>query len=140
MNKLNIYFEGIKVVFKHNAYLFSFLFFAMALFWFFIYIPVRNIPGNDFAFQLTFLKPQDFLLLAILALLTSLSINMNIYSFRQKATIGAGVSAVSQGGVGGRSWNNCFNRSCFVFFIFHLKKSTKCMRRVQSYKVKKSQT
>ncbi len=101
MGKLTIYFEGIKLVLKQRIYLASFAVISSLLLWFFIYIPVRNVPGNDFAFQLTLFKPQDFLLLITLALLTSLSINMNVYSFRQRATVSTGVSAISQGGVGG---------------------------------------
>ncbi len=101
MNRFSIYVEGIKIVLKHSIYLISFLAFALFLFGFFIYIPVRTVPGNDFAFQLSLFKPLDYLLLISLSLLTSLSVNMNVFSFRHKGTLGTGISAVSQGGVGG---------------------------------------
>ena len=101
MSKATIYLEGINRVLKQKVYFVTFVTVFVFLMWLFIYIPVRSIPGNDFAFQMSLLKSLDILLLLALSLLTSLSLVMNMYSFRHKATVGSGVSAISQGGLGG---------------------------------------
>lgn len=91
---------AIKVVLKDKKYLAAFLFLSLAIFWLFIYIPVRNIPGNDFAFQLSIMTFQDKILMGLLSILVALSILMNIYAFKLKRSTRIGISAVGQGGGG----------------------------------------
>lgn len=100
MNKLNQIILAIKVVLRDKKYLAAFLFLSVAIFWLFIYIPVKNIPGNDFAFQLSIMTLQDKILLVILSLLVSLSIVMNVYAFKLKRSAKVGISMVGQGGGG----------------------------------------
>jgi len=92
--------QAIKVVLRDRKYLIGFILVSISTFWLFIYIPVKNIPGNDFAFQLSIMSKQDFLLLAILSLLTSLSVTMNVYPVRNKPSVKAGISLAGQSGTG----------------------------------------
>lgn len=87
-------------VFANKLYLLFALLLSLSFFFLFIYIPVRNIPGNDFAFQLSILTPTDFLLLIALSLLTTLSLIMNLYLFLQRRKKQIGIALFSQGGVG----------------------------------------
>ena len=87
-------------VLTRKKYLFIFLIFNLFFIWLLLYIPVRNIPGNDFKFQLSILTPKDFALLITLSLLTALSLTMNIYILRRQFTPRTSVVFVGQGGLG----------------------------------------
>ena len=89
-----------KLVFSDKRYLFGFFLAAFTMFWLLLYIPIRSVPGNDLAFQLSILTPKDWLLFTILPALTALSIMMNIYIFRHKKSAQDGVSMAGQGGTG----------------------------------------
>lgn len=89
-----------KLVFSDKRYLLGFLVVAFAMFWLLLYIPIRTVPGNDLAFQLSILTPKDWLLFAILPILTALSIVMNIYILKHKQSIQDGASMAGQGGTG----------------------------------------
>lgn len=91
---------AVKIVLKDKKYLAAFLFLSAAIFWLFIYIPVRNIPGNDFAFQLSIMTFWDKILMGLLSILVALSILMNIYAFKLKRSAKVGISMVGQGGGG----------------------------------------
>ena len=89
-----------KVVFNDKRYFLGFLAAAFVMFWLLLYIPIRTVPGNDLAFQLSILTPKDWFLFTILPALTALSVVMNSYIFRHKKSIQDGVSMVGQGGTG----------------------------------------
>lgn len=89
-----------KLVFSDKRYLFGFLVVTFAMFWLLLYIPIRTIPGNDLAFQISILTPKDWLLFTILPILTALSIVMNIYILKNKASARAGAVMAGQGGTG----------------------------------------
>lgn len=73
-----------QIVLKDKIYLAGFIILSAILFWLFLYIPVRTIPGNDFAFQLSILRPIDIFLLILLSLLTALSLTLHFYLIRKK--------------------------------------------------------
>lgn len=89
-----------KLVFSDKRYLFGFLAVAFAMFWLLLYIPIRAIPGNDLAFQLSILTPKDWFLFTVLPVLTALSIVMNIYILKNKGSAQDGAAMVGQGGTG----------------------------------------
>ena len=100
-------FAACRVVLKNKIYLTGFIATSLVLFWLFVYIPVRTIPGNDFAFQLSILKPNDIFLLIILSLLTALSLTLHIYMLQNKistkrigVTIGSGIFGSTMGIIG----------------------------------------
>ncbi len=121
---------------------FFILFFLVVgtLLWFFLYIPVRNIPGNDFRFQLSILTPRDITFLIILSSLTALSIVMNLYVLSQRFNFKSTVGLVGQGGFGslvgmiGSIFGTASCSSCVVslfgflgiggvFFLLHYKQA-----------------
>lgn len=89
-----------KLVFGDKRYLFGFLVATFAMFWLMLYIPIRTIPGNDLAFQLSILTPKDWFLFIALPALTALSIVMNVYILNKKRSTQDSVVMVGQGGTG----------------------------------------
>ncbi|MBI2040072.1 hypothetical protein HYT18_03290 [Candidatus Microgenomates bacterium] len=89
-----------KLVFGDRRYLFWFLVVAFVMFWLLLYIPIRTIPGNDLAFQISILTPKDWFLFTILPILTALSIVMNVYILKNRGSAQDGVAMVGQGGTG----------------------------------------
>lgn len=89
-----------KLVFTNKRYFLWFLVLAFAMFWLLLYIPIRTIPGNDLAFQISILTPKDWFLFTILPVLTALSILMNIYILKNKASARDGAAMAGQGGTG----------------------------------------
>lgn len=100
MKYANIYFLAAKQILSIKNYLIGLVFLAPAIFWLLLYIPVRTIPGNDFAFQLSILTTKDRVLLITLSLFTALSIIMNIFVLRNKLTTKNSLSMAGQGGTG----------------------------------------
>lgn len=93
--------NAICMVLGNPRYLIIFLLLIGAFIWLFLYIPVKNIPGNDFAFQLSIMAPKDFVLLITLSTLTALSVVMNGYILKRQFSVRSGVGLVGQGGLGG---------------------------------------
>ena len=62
---------------------------SIAAFIFFLSIPVLVIPGNDYAFQLSLMTPQDIIIYIILALITGLVLTMQFYIFKHMRSIKA---------------------------------------------------
>lgn len=91
---------AIRMVLGDSRYLTTFLLLIGVFVWLFLYIPVKNIPGNDFAFQLSIMAPKDFILLIALSTLTALSVVMNGYILKRQFSIRSGVGLVGQGGLG----------------------------------------
>jgi hypothetical protein len=73
---------------------------AFGMFWVMLYIPIRTIPGNDLAFQISILTPKDWFLFIVLPALTALSIVMNVYILSKKRSAQDSVVMVGQGGTG----------------------------------------
>lgn len=103
---INLYTAS-RIVLNDKNYLAGFLIVAVGFFWLFLYIPVRIIPGNDFAFQLSILRPNDIFLLVLLSLLSALSLTFHFYMLRRKSvtksitlTIGGGFLGGTAGIVG----------------------------------------
>lgn len=78
----------------------TFLILGTVLFWIFVTIPTRTIPGNSLAFQLSVLTTKDYFLLITLSALTSLAAIMNIYILANKITAKTGAAMAGQTGVG----------------------------------------
>lgn len=98
---------ALQIVLKDKSYFAGFLIIAAVFFWLFLYIPVKVIPGNDFAFQFSILRPDDIFLLVLLSLLTALSLTIHFYLFRKKVsnkgitiTIGSSLAGSTVGIVG----------------------------------------
>ena len=89
-----------KLVFNDKRYFLGFLAAAFVMFWLLLYIPIRTVPGNDLAFQLSILTPKDWLLFTILPVLTALSVVMNIYILKNKGSAQDGAAMAGQGGTG----------------------------------------
>ncbi len=99
-NKLAYLFSASKIIFSDKRYILGFMGVAIAMFWLLLYIPIRTVPGNDLAFQLSILTPKDWFLFTLLPVLTALSIVMNIYILRNKSSIRDSASMAGQGGTG----------------------------------------
>lgn len=93
-------FSATKLIFTDKKYFLGFLVVAFAMFWLLLYIPIRTIPGNDLAFQISILTPKDWFLFTFLPSLTALSIVMNVYILKHKRSIQDGASLAGQGGTG----------------------------------------
>lgn len=101
MKNYGFYFlSANKLVLSDRRYLFGFLAVAFVMFWLLLYIPIRTIPGNDLAFQLSILTPKDWFLFIVLPILTALSIIMNIYILNHKRSLQESALMVGQGGSG----------------------------------------
>lgn len=64
----------------------------------YIFLPVWLTPGNTFSFQISLLRPRDYLLFVILSAVTALLVLMQAFLFLRSRKGRAG--AVGQGGVG----------------------------------------
>lgn len=93
-------FSAVRMVFHDKNYLFWLLLLSAAFSWLLIYIPVKNIPGNDFAFQLSIMTRQDKLLLGLVSVLTALSLTMNFYLFKSRSSTTLGTGGLIAGMVG----------------------------------------
>jgi hypothetical protein len=100
MRYVKIYLLAARQLLNSKNYLFGLSILPFIIFWFLLYIPVRTIPGNDFAFQVSLLTVKDRILLGTLSLLTALSILMNIYVLRNKPGAQTGLATAGQGGTG----------------------------------------
>lgn len=78
------------------------LFFSLflAILYVIIYIPVKNVPGNTFRFQISLFTFGDWILLLTLSFLTSLSLVMNIFVIRNNLKSFRGLTTVGQGSFG----------------------------------------
>lgn len=92
-----IYFATAKVLEKKN---YKIWFFALTAIFIAAYIllPVWLTPGNTLSFQISLLRPRDYILFLILSAVTALLILMQAFLFLRSKKGRAG--AVGQGGVG----------------------------------------
>ncbi|OGM26454.1 hypothetical protein A3A76_01255 [Candidatus Woesebacteria bacterium RIFCSPLOWO2_01_FULL_39_23] len=84
MHYIQLVILAVKNVFKEKIFLITFFALSILALWFFIYIPVRQIPGNTFSFQISIFTLKDWFLLVLLSSLTSLSLTMNIFVIRNE--------------------------------------------------------
>ena len=61
-----------------------------------IYLPVITIPGNDLPFQLGLFTKADYLILLLVAFVSSWSVTLNIYSFFQKRDLTNNISTAGK--------------------------------------------
>jgi len=102
MNWLSILSKATLQVFTQKNYKIGLIFIALVVFALFVYIPVRIIPGNDIAFQLSIMPAKDYVIFTIISLLTALLFMFNIYIFRQRQSINVhDVGNVTFSGVSG---------------------------------------
>ena len=92
-----IYFATAKVLEKKNYKTWFFLLTAIFIAAY-ILLPVWLTPGNTPAFQISLLRPRDYILFLVLSAVTALLILMQAFLFLRSKKGRAG--AVGQGGVG----------------------------------------
>ena len=95
--KINHIINASKQVLSRRNYLILFIALIFIILAVFISIPVFLIPANSLLFQLTVLTIKDYVLLTILAVLTSLLIVMEIFSYKQAKLCSSGRTSVSGG-------------------------------------------
>lgn len=100
MHHLEVILTAVKITFKDKRYFAALAFLAVLAFWFFVYIPVKKVPGNSFSFQLSIFKPTDWFLLTVLSFLTSLSLVMNFFVIKRNFNELMRGSAAGSGGAG----------------------------------------
>lgn len=97
---MNVVIDGIRKVLTSRKYFFLFIFLSFLLFLLFLAIPVKTVPGNTFAFQLSLLGTQGFILLGLLSGLTSLSLVFHLHVLKHRHSLGVGASLLGSGGTG----------------------------------------
>jgi len=92
---------AIKTVFSKKIYLLGFLALVPLIFLFFVYIPVKTIPGNSLNFQLYIFTTRDYVLTTIFSILLSFFLVMQIFVIRNAMDRKSMLTSVTTGGVGG---------------------------------------
>lgn len=87
-----------KVVLAKKSYKKAFGILSMLIFLTYILLPVWLTAGNTISFQISLLRPKDFVLFVILSLFTALLIVMQVYIYKSKKKKN-GLVVVGQGGV-----------------------------------------
>ena len=82
MRYIQLVIVAVKNVFKEKIFLITFVTLTILALWFFIYIPVKKVPGNTFAFQMSIFTSRDWFLLITLSVLTALTLIMNVFVIR----------------------------------------------------------
>lgn len=90
-----------KIVLSKKKYLLGFLALVPVVFLFFVYIPVRAIPGNSLDFQLSIFTKRDYILTTIFSMMLSLFLIMQIFVIRNAVNAKNVVTSIGAGGVGG---------------------------------------
>ncbi|MBI3576942.1 hypothetical protein HY086_02815 [Candidatus Gottesmanbacteria bacterium] len=90
-----------KTVLSKKIYLVGFLALVPLVFLFFVYIPVRSIPGNSLGFQLSIFSTRDYILTTIFSILMSLFLTMQVFVIRNATSKKNILTSVGTGGVGG---------------------------------------
>lgn len=89
---------AVKSILKNRNYLNSFVGLSLLLFTFMFLIPVYSIPGNTVKFQSVLYGFKDYLLLAVLAIFSSLVLVIQVGSFFQSKNNG-GTTILSGAGI-----------------------------------------
>ena len=100
MHRIQLVILAVKNVFKEKKLFITFGVLVTASLWFFIYIPVTQIPGNTYFFQISLFSYVDWSLLILLSSLTALSLTMNYFVIRNQIKRSLRVSTVGSGSFG----------------------------------------
>lgn len=95
--KINHIITASKQVLSRKNYLISFIALIFIILAVFISIPVFLIPANSFLFQITIFTIKDYVLLAVLSVLTSLLIVMQVFFYKQEKIYSSGKTAIGGG-------------------------------------------
>lgn len=95
----DIFLAG-KLVLSQRGYFFSMVLLTIAIFLLFLAIPVKTVPGNTFAFQLSILDVRQYILLGALSFLIALSLTLHIFALMHKRSMRTGVSMAGQSATG----------------------------------------
>lgn len=90
---------AIKTILSKKWYLLSFLALVPLAFLFFIYIPIRSIPGNNLRFQLSIFSQRDYILTALFSILVSIFLIMQVFVLRNKSTSRTILASIGSGGI-----------------------------------------
>lgn len=90
-----------KTVLSNKMYLFGFLALIPLTFLFFVYIPVKTIPGNSLEFQLSIFSQRDYILTTLFSILVSIFLIMQVFVLRNKSTSRTVLASIGSGGIGG---------------------------------------
>jgi len=102
MNTFTQTYLAIRIVFGSPRRMAWFFMLTVFIFGSLVWLPVKTIPGNDVAFQLSIMTPMNYLLFVSLSFLTSLSVMMQFHLFRQNRKTRNAASA-AYAGAGGAS-------------------------------------
>lgn len=97
-NPFTLIFSASKSVLENRNYKIWFLGLTTIFIAAYILLPVWLTPGNTLAFQISLLRPRDYILFLVLSAVTALLILMQAFLFLRSKKGRAG--AVGQGGVG----------------------------------------
>jgi len=97
-NPFTLIFSASKSVLENKSYKLWFLGLIAIFIVAYIFLPVWLTPGNTLAFQLSLLRPSDYILFLVLSAVTALLVLMQAFLFLRSKKDRAG--AVGQGGVG----------------------------------------
>lgn len=92
---------AVKTVLSKKWYLLGFLALTPLIFYLFVLIPVKTIPGNDFIFQLSIFSTRDYILTTFLSILLSLFLVMQLFIIRNATSKKGVLTSIGSGGVGG---------------------------------------
>lgn len=92
---------SLKSVFASPTYLAVFLVLSLISLTLFVFIPVKTIPGNSLALQLSIFATKDYLLMVFLALAVALFLTMQIFIFRNSIGTKTKLASLGKGGLGG---------------------------------------
>lgn len=93
--------SAIKITLSNKWYLLGFLALVLLTFLFFVYIPVKMIPGNSLNLQLYIFTTRDYLLTAVFSILLGLFLTMQIFVIRNAMDRKSVLASAGAGGVGG---------------------------------------
>lgn len=100
MGRIQIVVLAVRTLFKKKKNFIPFVLLSFLTSWVFIYVPVRKVPGNTLAFQVSLFSFGDWVLLVLLSILTSLTFLMNIFIVARSVKVGLNTSSLGRGGVG----------------------------------------
>ena len=95
--------SAVKTVFSDKRYFAAAVLIAAVVFSVLFLIQVKTVPGNDSRFQIAIFTWKDWLVLVAIAILNSLFITIEIYSFNLKRSVAKSLNASAgliTGGVG----------------------------------------
>lgn len=90
---------GVRESLSRPTFLSLFVFLSVGMVGLFILIPVFTVPGNTVAEQLSIFRTSDYAVVALLSVLSSLFLTMQIYVLRRRKGI-AGAGVAVGGGLG----------------------------------------